>query len=455
MASLIKKFRDFFASKPSTAIKLPQPEKEWTFLVYLAGDNNLEGAGIDDIDEMEQAGGSSDKINVVVQFDRIRGYDPSNANWTTTKRFYIMKGAKPSEIESVELQDIGETNTGDPKVLQDFLMWGVTNFPAKHYAIILWNHGAGWKDTDVYRLVTERVRSFKPSHRKMLGRESIINFRTDHVRRALFDTTILGSLTVVARGIAYDDSNRDFLDNLELENVLSKVHQKIKRNIDILGMDACLMAMIEVAYQNKGYVDYVVASEETEPFDGWPYELIIKRLHKKPQQTPEEFTKGIVQDYVKSYNNAPDATQSSTKTSVLGDLAKAVSDLGQSLRSNIDTYQNELRRVINEVISYYDWDYVDLKNFAELVKQYIPAEASKAETVMKLVDKSVVETGGTGAGLSIYLPYYNYSKLYDGLNWAKATKWDEFIKEVLKRNLGSEKRVKYDKMIREGKPLAQ
>ncbi|HZK12435.1 MAG TPA: hypothetical protein VFD10_08860, partial [Atribacterota bacterium] len=43
---------------------------EWTVMVYLDSDNNLESAGIDDINEMEIAGSTSE-VNIVVQADRI------------------------------------------------------------------------------------------------------------------------------------------------------------------------------------------------------------------------------------------------------------------------------------------------------------------------------------------------------------------------------------------------
>ena len=63
---------------------------EWTVMIYLDADNNLESAGIDDISEMEMVG-SSDDVNIVVQVDRIpysvlaannEGYtdDTSNGN---------------------------------------------------------------------------------------------------------------------------------------------------------------------------------------------------------------------------------------------------------------------------------------------------------------------------------------------------------------------------------------
>ena len=43
---------------------------EWTVMVYLDADNNLESAGIDDINEMEIVGSTSE-VNIVVQVDRI------------------------------------------------------------------------------------------------------------------------------------------------------------------------------------------------------------------------------------------------------------------------------------------------------------------------------------------------------------------------------------------------
>ena len=66
-------------------------EKQWTVMVYLAGDNNLDSAGVIDLKEMKKVG-SSDRINVIAQFDR-QGKDLS------TNRYYIRKGSTlPKDI---------------------------------------------------------------------------------------------------------------------------------------------------------------------------------------------------------------------------------------------------------------------------------------------------------------------------------------------------------------------
>ena len=75
----------------NTRVNLEPVLKNWTFMVYLDADNNLEKYGIKDLNEMEKIG-STDEVNVVVLFDRWNGTngepeddDTTNGNWTNTK----------------------------------------------------------------------------------------------------------------------------------------------------------------------------------------------------------------------------------------------------------------------------------------------------------------------------------------------------------------------------------
>ena len=101
-----------------TIYKAESPKKKWTFMVYIAGDNNLDPAALQDIAEMAKAG-SSEELNIIVQLDR--------ANDRKTRRFYITRGGgyKKDCIET-----FGETNTGDPAVLENFIRWGMEKYPA-------------------------------------------------------------------------------------------------------------------------------------------------------------------------------------------------------------------------------------------------------------------------------------------------------------------------------------
>jgi hypothetical protein len=70
--------------------------------------------------------------------------------------------------------------------------------------------------------------------------------------------------------------------------VLSNVKKSLGRSIDILGFDACLMSMAEVAYQVRGLADFTVGSEQTSPNEGWPYDRICKALAARPTMKPAE-----------------------------------------------------------------------------------------------------------------------------------------------------------------------
>ena len=108
-------------------------------MVYLAGDNNLDSAGVADLVEMKTVGSTRD-ISVVAQFDR------SGSKRLTNRYVLRPRTALAEDVVTA----LGETNTGDPAVLRDFVTWAATDHPADHYMLIIWNHGAGWDDSNLY-----------------------------------------------------------------------------------------------------------------------------------------------------------------------------------------------------------------------------------------------------------------------------------------------------------------
>lgn len=123
---------------------------KWTILVYMNADNDLEGDGIDDFIEMAEVI-NSDQINIVVQFDRIAGYSDRFGDWTGTARFHVKNGSTPTVEEALLDPDEKvsmvpkEKNMGDPEILKDFIRWGKETFPAEHYILVIWGHGAGYR----------------------------------------------------------------------------------------------------------------------------------------------------------------------------------------------------------------------------------------------------------------------------------------------------------------------
>jgi hypothetical protein len=189
-----------------------------------AGDNNLDGAGVADLREMKKVG-SSTSVNVIAQFDR-------SGSRGTTKRFYLRKG---TDLPKDAVQDLGETDTGDPRVLCDFFKWGVKHYPARHYLLVIWNHGAGWDDSNLYAnhgdyfsgdpppiarrgVVMNAEGSVARAQAPRKARPVPMAQARSAVRRAhraLFASTV--DTMVRSRAIAFDDQAKDFLDNMELK----------------------------------------------------------------------------------------------------------------------------------------------------------------------------------------------------------------------------------------------
>ncbi len=110
---------------------------------------------------------------------------------------YLVEVRKGNGMSNSVVQPMGTVNMGDPESLRDFIMRSITNYPAERYALVLWNHGLGWLDVDIYARVRASGAGDGASGRRA---------------RALplhAGASCGGEQT---RPIAFDDSSKDFLD---------------------------------------------------------------------------------------------------------------------------------------------------------------------------------------------------------------------------------------------------
>ena len=440
------------APKTKAASKANTPAK-WTVMVYLAGDNNLDGAGVTDLMEMKKVGSNGD-LNVVAQFDRAGGKG-------TTKRFYLRQA---TTLTADAVADLGETNCGDPAVLQDFLTWGIKTYPADHYLAVIWNHGAGWDDSNLYAgnyfggdtpPIVHKGRSIdtKGSVAKVAaGDKKLIRRRTKapepvpmaqaraavrHAQRAVFATSV--HAMVRNRAIAFDDQAKDYLDNAELKRVLGNVKSLLKRKIDIVGFDACLMSMLEVSYQIKGAADFTVGSQEEEPNNGWSYDRLLSALASKPSMAPAEVARTAVSSYLASYGKNDGVTFAATDLAQIDPVAAAVNQLGAALACVLSDAATQaalasVRARVQEYTAPYD-DYVDLVDLCDGLSAALGrADVTTACTAIKAaIGKMVLASGAKGTnvarshGCSIYFPKKQVCKLYASLDFARKSAWAKFI----------------------------
>jgi len=361
----------------------PFPEANWTFMVYLDADNNLDMAGIDDLNEMEMAGSTTD-LSIVVLMDRSGDGD--------SVIYHVAHDINPFIISSSIVRDLGEVNMGDPDTLIGFVTWTMQKYPARHHALVLWDHGNGWRGG-----------------------------------------SLSGDLSLF--GICVDDiSGYDYITSPELKYALSTINAETGIVLDIVGFDACLMGMEEIDYQMMPYVNFRVGSEETVPWDGLPYDAILLALTDNPTMTPEVLASRMVSDYMDSYGTWGDETLSAVEL-YDNDVALHANDLAQSIMTGCN--RAEIASARSLVESYYDPDYVDLYHCAELVWAHASdvAVKSDAQDLMDEVDRVVVAEGyGMGHpnshGISIYFPKTEaeYSPYYETeLEFTADTEWDEFL----------------------------
>jgi hypothetical protein len=399
--------------------KTTMPKKTWTFMVYMAGDNNLDPDGVQDLNEMKKVGSTKD-VNVIAQFDRASGH--------TAKRYYVRKGGT---VTADAVSNVGKVNTGDPKNLLDFAKWAITNYPAEHYLLVLWNHGQGWDDTDIF--AGERFRRF----RRLAG---------GRIRHSLFHTPVRNILKksirdVESRAILIDDNAKDFLDNREMKKVLADIKKLLKRNLDILGMDACLMSMAEVGYQIRESADYTVGSEQTEPMEGWPYTAILSELTKSPAITARNLCALIPGKYADSYKN-DSVTQSACDISKADELASEVAGLSAALNAGLadSATRQHLLNARTRVQEYDVEDNIDLVDFCAVLMKNMPDTeiARCCRNVIQTTQSAYVianKSKGKGLenshGVAIYFPRGSVSPLYQSLDFCGKTGWDTFLKNYL------------------------
>ena len=390
---------------------------QWTWLVYMAGDNNLEGFGRADLAEMQRIGSTED-VSVIVQFD---------TEEDGAARFVVEKNHLRT------LERMPGVDCGDPEVLTSFLKWGIETFPAAHYLLDVWNHGSGWErlppDYDY-----DAIRALKPA--AALGRHQL--------KRALFRTTVtrIHRRPANARAIAIDCGSQDYLDNQELREAVSRALPNGSK-LDILGCDACLMNMLEVAYEMKDTARFMVGSEETEPVDGWPYAAILERLVARPSTEPVDLARIIVGEYARYYRSRLEsATQSALDLGRITTIVAAVDELADSLWSSIDDVAGAVSLSRDRAQKFDMPEYVDLGDLAsELSRRLqhrsdIQSATSKIKAGLAPGDHGsfVVENLTCGqkmaraTGVSIYLPRHgDYAPDYRDLRFSAEHRWKSFL----------------------------
>ncbi|MGB9877865.1 MAG: clostripain-related cysteine peptidase, partial [bacterium] len=331
---------------------------KWTVMIYIAYKNNLLDSHGKYVLPWLSAVGSTPDVRVVAQV-----MTPN-----CTERYFFkekMENACPLPIEKM-----GAVETGDPQNLTNFINWTTENYPATHYVLIIADHGWGWRE------------------------------KTDSTR-----------------GVAYDDYSSGY-PNLTIPNLRNAL-EKAKIHFDLIVFHACLMQMIEVAYEIKDWTNVVCASEALMYL--LPYKDFLTAITKYSPDNAIQFGKLIVDRYLEFYSvsskDKKEVCLSLVSTTSVPELVQAVNNLGEKLSSSFAAQEGKIRKAIAKTQIFdpkYGPDYRDLFHFADLIDELIDDEEIKkaAQSFFELRKKAVLFEKHTqgfpdATGISIYLPVDN------------------------------------------------
>lgn len=268
-------------------------ERNWNILIYMPADNNLESSALEDIYEMECSNLNTDCVSVFMLLDRSNAYDTSEKNWSGT-RLYRLKTGRKSEnrqmiSEEIPCIDLGlevgketELDMSSDYVLGNCLNYLRKKFPANNYGLIMWGHGTGW-------------------------------------RSGSNDNYISTQLT---KGFAFDETSKTYMTLPQLGNALNNAFSGGKLNF--IGFDTCFGGEIEVAYELKDCVDYIIGSEGLVMSSGWNYTNLFNEINSNVFMESSNVCDCIVGQFKNEYSNTGGASIVAVKTSEIERYFEAI-----------------------------------------------------------------------------------------------------------------------------------
>lgn len=316
---------------------------KWSVLVYMCGDTGERASSaIKELCQYEYP----QNVNIVIQTGGTMDWGIDGIDGDFLQRYLVQKN-------SLFLKDQKQASSmGSYETLQEFLNWGVTEFPADRYMLIVMGDGTG----------TETVR------------------------------------------------DRNFNDDTLNIEELSYAVSLTGRNFDMIGFDSSYMASFEAASALSPYADYMFASEEK--CAGLDYGDLANCLIQYPYVLPNELGQIICDAYYdKCVDNGVermatmsviDLTQISTLAQVFDGMAGVMMDSVDSL----DAYGELTRNMLGAQNCVGSDGMIDVGSMAAAI---FPNVGDTAQSVMNAVAGAVIynvagDLRPGSSGLSIYYP---------------------------------------------------
>ncbi len=342
-----------------------QTTDEWAIYWYLCG-SDLEtnnGCATMDLVEMMEVE-LPENVKVVIQTGGSAEWQNDTMDASALER-YVYDSEGLTFIEAQPSASMGEAET-----LADFLTFASENYPAEKTAVLFWNHGGG------------------------------------SVSGAAFDELYgLDSLTLDEM---YDAFSSVFSVSAD------------EPPIDLIGFDTCLMATVDVAATFYGIGNYLVASEEVEPGNGWYYTGFLGALAEDPTMDAATLGAAVCDSFYagcEAVGTADSVTLSLVDLTEITDLLEAYEVFGaEALTAAVEdpSFFAHFGRAAVASENYggntREQGYTNMVDLGHLARQASEILPDSAEAVLEALDNCVLyKVNGPyraeSTGLSCYYSY--------------------------------------------------
>lgn len=332
-------------------------ESGWTIMVYLCGSDLESSGGLASLNLEEMCSAVlPEDVNVLVETGGTSTWYWDGIETDVLGRYQVVDGSL-EEAETAELASMG-----DPSTLTDFIQWGIETYPSEHYGLILWDHGGGNAD-----------------------------------------------------GVCYDELYDG--DNLTLPELGSALNDT-GVTLDFIGFDACLMASLETAKAVSGAGYYLVASQETEPGQGWDYESMLNAIGEDPSMQGDALGKVICDAFLDKcirLDCADEATLSVIDLSAVDMLDRTFDEYTSGMAMTADDVEalNSVASGADQTESYggnTDAEgYCNMVDVADLVSNTQDYVQTDGSGLLRAIDEAVVysvhgDSRENSHGISVFYP---------------------------------------------------
>jgi len=395
----------------------------WNLLVYaIAGDAAEHQTVLDAIDDM-RAALSSERCRIAVQV---------MAKAKTT-RYWI---APDDQIRTEVLADVVDASHAAP--LTSFLAAADRRHPAAATALLLLAHGSGLDHIHDYAKPHGHTGGLggAPAAAGPIAPARPLPWRP--APRPLRAPPAPGGPTGYGCRWGPDPNTGHFLTNVTMKNAITAAPHG---RVDLLGLNACWMATLEIEYELRHVASAVVASQVyAKP---WPYRAIAASLSRRPEQSAEQLAQAIVAGV--SAEIAADQRQDTVSAFRAGDamdaLAEAFDTYAQRVTDLIETdWEAVCEAVVSKAQRIDDPYQVDLGSLVKVLGRGDHAAHAAGLAVARQLDAMRIGHAAHHAhpgvhGLSIFCPRSSEVDLADAYKGTefRANGWAAFLAKFQRR----------------------